>query len=500
MNRSSPTLISATLLALWGLIIAWQTFEHHRVVGAARKALINRAVDIASSVGVVIRSQRRFGGIVTQDRLESALNDLVQSEELVGVTLLNAQNAIVAQAGTAPNQTPNQTPNQENADQPVWTSDHVTVVHPVDLGTVTNPNDLDEQRPTIVIPEAEVEERFRNLRNRSQRNRPPTPPSTRPAVSDPSEPESRARRQRDGRRRLIDADRYQQLLQTQSLHRFALVLPLLSIENAARLDFRFRFAIGALSLFALGAIGITWHNVARNAGLQLRLIRAKEMNDYLQEMNLAAAGLAHETRNPLNLIRGMAQMISQNADASGPIREQTHQITQEVDRVTTQLNDFISYSKPRETRITPVDLEQITRDVMRTLAPDLEDKSIHWQLHGPAVIVEADEQMLRQVLFNLLLNATQAVGEDGKIQITLETKNRQEAALEIQDDGPGIPPELRSEIFKPYFTSHERGTGLGLSIVHQIVLAHDWDIEYLESQLGGATFRISRLRQPKRNP
>ena len=186
-------------------------------------------------------------------------------------------------------------------------------------------------------------------------------------------------------------------------------------------------------------------------------------------------------------------MISKTPSTSQEVQERSQQITQEVDRVTDQLNDFINYSKPRETRMTPVDLEIICRDVMRTLAPDIEDKSIHWKIIGPSLTVDADEQMLRQVLFNLLINAAQAVGQEGSIRIRFGRDRADSVHLEIEDDGPGIATEIQPEIFKPYFTSHERGTGLGLAIVHQIVLAHDWDIAYLSGNPTGARFRINRL-------
>ena len=69
-----------------------------------------------------------------------------------------------------------------------------------------------------------------------------------------------------------------------------------------------------------------------------------------------------------------------------------------------------------------------------------------------------------------------------------------EAAIEVRDDGPGVPPERRQEIFKPYFTTHQKGTGLGLAVVQQIVLAHGWEIECLPNNPRGAIFRITHLR------
>jgi signal transduction histidine kinase len=97
-------------------------------------------------------------------------------------------------------------------------------------------------------------------------------------------------------------------------------------------------------------------------------------------------------------------------------------------------------------------------------------------------------------LFNLLLNAVQAVGENGRIQFLARRTGVSEACLEIRDNGPGVPPEHRREIFKPYFTTHQNGTGLGLAVVQQIVLAHSWEIECLPNEPKGALFRITHLK------
>ena len=421
---------------------------------------------------------------------------LVRSEDLNGVSLLNTHGEVVASSGTPPHAGLNQL----DAEGQIWSDESVSVVNFVDLGQVST-DESSETSPTIVLSSEAVQEEFRNQFSRRRRpDRNSNDESNRENSTRIESPNSsaagttnRIRRGRNGRRPLIDPNRLQELLKTQSLHRFALVLPTQSIQETIATDRWYRIAVAALAFLALGGSAFTWKSVVQSSQLQLRLVRAKELNVYLQEMNLAAAGLAHETRNPLNLIRGMAQMISKTSGTSDDVRERSQQITQEVDRVTDQLNDFITYSKPRETRITPVDLEAICRDVMRTLSPDIEDKSIQWHINGPNFIVDADEQMLRQVLFNLLINAAQEVKENGSIRIRFESHGTNNASLEIQDDGPGVAKDIQADIFKPYFTSHDRGTGLGLAIVHQIVLAHDWDIDYIDANPSGAIFRISRL-------
>jgi len=176
------------------------------------------------------------------------------------------------------------------------------------------------------------------------------------------------------------------------------------------------------------------------------------------------------------------------------VQQKSREIIDEADKVAAQLNEFINYSRPREVRRTSLPLGSVVSEVVRALNYDLEEKKIRLQVKGDQLTVEADEQMLRQALFNLLLNAIQAVDGAGEIQIVAERRNASEAALEVRDNGPGVPADRRAEIFKPYFTTQKKGTGLGLAVVQQIVLAHGWEIECLANEPKGAVFRITHLR------
>jgi two-component system sensor histidine kinase HydH len=187
-------------------------------------------------------------------------------------------------------------------------------------------------------------------------------------------------------------------------------------------------------------------------------------------------------------------MISKQPEAAPEIRQKSREMIDQADKVAAQLNEFINYSRPREVRRTVLALGSVVNEVVRTLGYDLEEKKIRLQVKGEQLNIEADEQLLRQALFNLLLNAAQAVDAGGEIEVLAERRSVSEAALEIRDNGPGVPPERRAEIFKPYFTTQKTGTGLGLAVVQQIVLAHGWEVECLPNQPKGAVFRISHLK------
>ena len=287
---------------------------------------------------------------------------------------------------------------------------------------------------------------------------------------------------------------YETFIAGRELHGLVLAMSTDAMQAKCLHDLWLRSIIAFFAgVSALGA-GLAWGNVSKTYQLQIRLVRVSELNTHLKEMNLAAAGLAHETRNPLNIIRGMAQMLSKQPDAPAEIREKTRTIIDQTDIVTAQLTEFINYSRPREVRRTAISLNSVLNEVVRTLGYDLDEKKVRLETSGEQFSIEADDQLLRQALFNLVLNAIQAVGPNGQIQVVTRRQNNSEGFIEIRDDGPGVLPEHRAEIFKPYFTTQPKGTGLGLAVVQQIVLVHGWEIQCLPNEPKGAVFRISHLK------
>jgi len=514
--RRNSTLIYGLLAGVWLLILAWQLAEHHRVRENARVALVNRAKDISTTLGIVLRSQRRFGGVVSKERLEASLTELVRLEkaELSGIALLNAAGEMVASAGTGIDfQARGIAGTTEH-----WDEQTATLLNPVDLGTNLT-SDIEGTNPPIILSRQDITNRFATNRmgmpppgpppEGSQGSRPMNEPNPPPIFENPAgempppapgnatnrmRPRDGSDRPRFGRPRWMSEEEYQTLREKQGVHSFVIVMSTQTLRAADDQDLWLRSIIAVLATISVVGVGMAWRNVGRSSELQIRLIRASELNSHLREMNLAAAGLAHETRNPLNIIRGMAQMLSKQTDAPAEIRERSRAIVVETDKVTAQLNEFINYSRPREVRRSPIALESLVNEVVRTLGYDIEEKKVHVETQGGPLTIEADEQLLRQVLFNLVLNAIQAVGENGRIQIATQKLSASEATVEVRDDGPGVPVERRQEIFKPYFTTNQKGTGLGLAVVQQIVLAHGWEIVCLSNEPRGAIFRITHLK------
>jgi signal transduction histidine kinase len=486
--------IYLSLATAWSVFVSWQVLEHRGVVEAARQTLMGRARAITTTLGLVIGSQRRGGGIVSQDRLQAALTDLTKSGdksgELDSIVLLNREADVVISAGEPVDE------DQIHAQSGVtWTADKMILRNPLDLGTNAFPESAGEST-AIVLPFGPAGTNLPGILP------PPSWMTNRTGMTNAAgltNDSPRFRRRGPGRGPfgrppwMTEAD-YAALMAKQGVHSFVIVMPTRSITEAASQDFFIRLLTCGLATISVLGAGLTWRSVQKSADLELRLVKASEMNSHLKQMNLAAAGLAHETRNPLNIIRGLAQLISRQEAAPADVRDRSRSILDETDRVTGQLNEFINFSRPREVRRSPVALERVATEVARALSIDAEEKGLKVSIAVESLVIEADEQLFRQTLFNLLLNAIQAADRGGEIRIVGARPVPNEIVLEVRDNGPGVPPEHRLEIFKPYFTTNADGTGLGLAVVRQIVLAHGWEIECAANEPRGAVFRIVHIR------
>ncbi len=322
-----------------------------------------------------------------------------------------------------------------------------------------------------------------------------TPAATVPTPGSPAAPGgARGFARRLTKPQWMSDEEYVEVIQKQGVHSLVLSMPTTEMRRAVQNDLLLRSLVSLMALGGCVLSALAWRKLSQNSELQIRLIKAGEANTHLKEMNFAAAGLAHETRNPLNLIRGLAQMIAMQAGSSPKLKEHASTIIEEADRVTVQLNEFINYSKPREAHLGTVEVQRLVADVARTLVPDLEEKHLTLKQPESPLLIEADEQLLRQAIFNVLLNATQAVQPGGQIEIKLTQTGPREAMLEISDDGPGVPPAERANIFKPYVTMRPKGVGLGLAIVHQIASAHHWEVTCTGVEPHGALFRFTGLK------
>ncbi len=265
------------------------------------------------------------------------------------------------------------------------------------------------------------------------------------------------------------------------------------IHQSARTYTLVFVASGAVVL----CLGLIWSATMRLSDARGRAEVYQSQMQHLRELNQAAAGLAHETRNPLGLVRGWTQRVAQ-ADLDGDERQRYVQaVIEECDRIAARINQFLAFARPTEMQTTAVDIQQTIDQLAVILQPDLELKEVRLK---PRVVaesrwLEADAEQLRQILFNLLQNAIQASPSNSEIELEVRSGPQGLHQLRVSDSGPGVPPAEVQSLFTPYFTTRRDGTGLGLAIVRRIAIEHGWQCEY-QPRRGGAHTSWSREFMP----
>ena len=221
----------------------------------------------------------------------------------------------------------------------------------------------------------------------------------------------------------------------------------------------------------------------REAGIQLRLAAVGEM----------AAGIAHEIRNPLASMSGSLQVLR----AELPLTEDQEALMDIVLRESERLNDiirsFLAYARPQHATITRLDLGQIVRDTILLLRNGSDVHPHHTvdvDVPPAPVWLEADDNQMRQIVWNLATNGLRAMSTAGRLRLTVESAEADTVVLRVEDEGCGIAPADIERIFQPFRSSFDKGTGLGLATVHRIVADAKGSI-HVASRVGkGTTMRV----------
>ncbi|HET6350759.1 MAG TPA: ATP-binding protein [Coriobacteriia bacterium] len=237
----------------------------------------------------------------------------------------------------------------------------------------------------------------------------------------------------------------------------------------------------------LGAV-VTLEDVSDIRALTDQLIRA----DRLAAMGELTAGVAHEVRNPLGVIRASVQLLEDAQCDQKRIHESADVIKQEIDRLDRVIKALLDFGRPSKPTLMHTDVNEVLEDVVlftNRFAKQANVRIEHNLASGLSGVV-ADPDQLKQVFLNLVTNAVQAMEERGGV-ITISTRpNGEYVEVVVADDGPGIAPEDLQKVFDPFFTKRAEGTGLGLTIVHRIIDEHEGHIEVASSPKG-TTFRVS---------
>ncbi|HMM20371.1 MAG TPA: ATP-binding protein [Selenomonadales bacterium] len=220
-----------------------------------------------------------------------------------------------------------------------------------------------------------------------------------------------------------------------------------------------------------------------------KLKREMSRLDKLTLIGEMAAGVAHEIRNPLTVVKGYLQRFQLKCPAE--LKDQYGLVLSELGRVEAIITDFLSLAGNKTSALKRQDLNDIIRELQPLLAADAAEHGVALQVElspKPALLL-LDEKEIKQLILNLVRNGTEATEGKGMIRIITQVKKKA-IELIVNDGGVGIPPELMNKIFNPFFTTKQHGTGLGLSVCAGIVKRHGGSLEVKSTPNQGTSFIV----------
>ena len=440
--------LAAALLVAWAVFAAWQYHGYFRERELIAQTLHQPAHSVMNALLGGIRSHRRLGRFF-EVQVQGLLDELVQSEDVLAVAIRSTQGETLLAAGRTERLAG--TVSLEAGDH--WSEAGFVLVQAFDV------------QPTGPCPPG-MEGRGGGWgRGRGL------------GAQAAGEDEAQSPFGRGGRFLaflMLDRSRYD-TLNARSARSHALV------------------TLGGGVVLLL--LALAWRASVRLVDTQGRTRLIETETRHLREMSQAAAGLAHETRNPLGLIRGWTQRLAEAEVDDGDRRRHAQAVMEECDRVTARINQFLAFARPCAPRVGPVNPSEIVDELSVLLQPDLESRNVRLASHvEPGVPhVLADRELLRQAVFNLVQNAVQFAPEGATVTIGVLRGANGHCRIEVADDGPGVPDQSRPSLFTAYFTTRPTGTGLGLAIVRRIAAAHGWEASYQPRPGGGAIFALQGI-------
>jgi two-component system, NtrC family, sensor histidine kinase HydH len=239
----------------------------------------------------------------------------------------------------------------------------------------------------------------------------------------------------------------------------------------------------------------------REANRSLRQAQAEARRaERLAALGQLSAGLAHEIRNPLGVIKGSAELLQQKVGSSNSVaQELSGFIYTEVNRLSALVGRFLDFARPSQLELHSESLSEVMERALKAVAQQGVSARVRvvreFSDGAPAVML--DSELCEQAFINLLSNACEAMGDDGgELRVRIypsfgEDGTGPRMVVEIEDTGPGVPADMREQIFNPFVTTKKSGVGLGLAIVSKIVDAHGGDVTAGDAPERGARFTLT---------
>jgi signal transduction histidine kinase len=252
-------------------------------------------------------------------------------------------------------------------------------------------------------------------------------------------------------------------------------------------------------------IGEIGHSINRMAEARQRLESDLRREDRLRAIGRLVAGIAHEIRNPLNSIRLSIQYLEQRLRANQVRPEDLGPVVEEVDRLNGLLTNLLTFQsvqpttaacvvraepRPREAILCDQPVAPVVERCIKLIQAQADARriAVRTEMGPPDLEARFDTEHLTQVITNLMLNAVEAIGQDGTIDVRLEPRDGR-VCIEVHDSGPGLTKEQREHLFEAFYTTKPEGTGLGLAVSRELAASMGAILRYANDR-PGATFEI----------
>ena len=230
----------------------------------------------------------------------------------------------------------------------------------------------------------------------------------------------------------------------------------------------------------------------RDLGSLELLFSQLHVSEQMAALGRVTRGVAHEVKNPLNSMRLWLENLKESLPAQQELPQQALKVLDsEIDRLDRVLKTFLDFMRPVELQREPTPLAEVITEVLAVARPQIERARVEAtaELAGGIPPVNADRQLLKQAILNLVLNAVEAMPDGGKLKVTLARRGNF-AEVSVADTGRGIPEKHRARVFQLFFTTRPGGSGIGLASAYKIVQQHNGSIDFETEEGRGTTFRI----------
>jgi signal transduction histidine kinase len=231
--------------------------------------------------------------------------------------------------------------------------------------------------------------------------------------------------------------------------------------------------------------------IERRAQERLKLIEQLNRAEHLSTLGEMVAGISHEIRNPLGIIKSSSELLKKKMAGRDPSSSIPNIIIEESSRLNNIITDFLNFAKPKSPDLTACNIDDIIEKNLSFLSSQIKAEGyiVKKDYDDDLPQITADSDMLYQAFLNILINAMQAMSEGGIIHVKIRSGDNA-VKISFEDDGDGIPEDLLEKIWDPFFTTKAKGTGLGLGIVKNIIESHEGSVHIINRPLAGTCVTV----------